>query len=56
MCIRYQGQPNDVHTFYCTQRTYGQYVRITISGHTVQLNLREIEVFEGIVKFTNNIH
>ena len=48
VCACYQGQPDDIHRFDCTQRMHGRYVRVTIVGHTTALHVREIEVI-GLV-------
>ena len=43
LCAYYQGQPDNVHRFNCTQRMYGRYVRVT-SLATTYLHVYEIEV------------
>ena len=48
VCACYQGQPDDIHRFDCTQRMYGRYVRVTILGDNAVLHVREIEVI-GLV-------
>ena len=48
VCACYQGQPDDVHRFDCTQIMFGRYVRVTILGQTTVFHVREIEVI-GLV-------